>query len=202
MRLSSSRFHSSSRRSLTLLARAARASTRLGKPSALQYAARRRPFQRLSDESARRNHNHIQDWHLPRDGAATDFTEPVSEPLRVRHPKRAHLILSTQPPKISGPHKHVRSEGGAARLPAPRTGTVAKHRWTLGLEGDRAGQTTSSKHPTPQAKAIHRRCLNLHESEARAKPNTQPRRDWPDLTAISIFGTLYRAKNRWGGTRT
>jgi len=48
----SSRFHSSSRRSLTLLAKAARAHTRLGKPSEHQNAARRRPFQRLSDESA------------------------------------------------------------------------------------------------------------------------------------------------------
>ena len=43
VRLSSSRFHSSSRRSLTLLARAARASTRLGNPSARQNPARLRP---------------------------------------------------------------------------------------------------------------------------------------------------------------
>ena len=40
VRRSSSRFHSSSRRSLTLLARAAGARTRLGNPSARQKAAR------------------------------------------------------------------------------------------------------------------------------------------------------------------
>jgi len=52
VRSSSARRHSSSFRSLTLLAKAARARTRLGNPSVRQKAARCRPFQRLSDESA------------------------------------------------------------------------------------------------------------------------------------------------------
>ena len=104
----------------------------------------------------RRNQNHIQDWHLTRNRTATDSAEPVSESLRVGQLKLTHFIRSTQPPKISGPHEHIRGEGGAARFPAPRTVTVAKLRWILGLEGDCAAQTTSSEHSTPPAKAIFR----------------------------------------------
>ena len=52
VRCNSSRFHSSSRRSLRFSALAARASTKFGNPIERQNAARRRPFHRFSDERA------------------------------------------------------------------------------------------------------------------------------------------------------
>jgi hypothetical protein len=72
VRSNSSRFHSSSLRCLTLLARAARARTRLGKPSWRQYAARCRPALRWYAINPMRPTTRIKAWDRSRLGVKPD----------------------------------------------------------------------------------------------------------------------------------